>query len=275
MIPSVQLNDGNSIPQLGLGTWPLNDDEVAGVVESALGLGYRHIDTAVKYGNEVGVGEGIRRSGLDRAELFVTTKLDGNFQGDDKAVAGLADSLERLGLEYVDLLLMHWPAPWLDQYVSTWKTFEKLKAEGLVRSIGVSNFKPAHLERLAAETDTVPVVNQIQLNPNVVRHEQREYNTAHRIVTESWSPIGGDGASVLDSPVLASIGERHGKTPGQVVLRWHVQLGLVAIPKTATASRLAENLDVFDFDLTIDDMEEIATLSEGPDAGVDSDRTGH
>lgn len=275
MIPSVQLNDGNSIPQLGLGTWPLDDAQVADVVESAIGLGYRHIDTAVKYGNEAGVGEGMRRSGLDRADLFVTTKLDGPYQGNDRAVAGLADSLERLGLEYVDLLLMHWPAPWLDQYVSTWKTFEKLRDEGLARSIGVSNFKPAHLERLAAETATVPAVNQIQLNPHVVRAEQREYDAAHGIVTESWSPLGGDGARLLDSPVLAEIGQRHGKTPGQVVLRWHVELGLVAIPKSATASRLAENLDVFDFALTADDLAAIATLSQGPDAGVDSDRTGH
>lgn len=275
MIPSLAMNDGHSIPQLGIGTWPLDDAQVADVVVTAVELGYRHIDTAVKYGNEVGVGEGIRRAGLDRAELFVTTKLDGQFQGDDKALAGMADSLKRLGLEQVDLLLMHWPAPWLGQYVSTWKTFEKIRDAGLARSIGVSNFKPAHLLALAEASDVVPAVNQIQLSPGIQRAEQRAYDAALGIVTQSWSPLGGEGASVLDIPALASIGEQYGKTPGQVVLRWHVQLGLVVIPKSASPARLAENLDIFDFELSRLDLEAIAALSDGPDAGVDSDTDGH
>ena len=274
MIPSIAMNDGRSIPQLGFGTWPLNDAQVADVVVTAVELGYRHIDTAVKYGNEVGVGEGIRRSGIDRADLFVTTKLDGQYQGDDKALAGMAGSLERLGLEYVDLLLMHWPAPWLGQYVSTWKTFEKIQAAGMARSIGVSNFKPAHLEGLAAESDVVPAVNQIQLDPQIDRLSQRTFDESHGIVTESWGPLG-QGGGLLDLPVLAGIGSRYGKTAGQVVLRWHIQLGLVAIPKSASQARLQENLDIFDFALDDDDMAAIASLSQGPDAGVDSDTDGH
>lgn len=275
MIPSLALNDGRSIPQLGIGTWPLDDTEAAGVVESALAVGYRHIDTAAKYGNEKGVGEGIRRSGLPREDLFVTTKLDGGYQGEGKAVAGLEAALERLGLEYVDLLLIHWPAPWLGLYVDTWRTFEKLKADGLARSIGVSNFKVSHLERLAAETDTVPAVNQIQLDPRITRLEQRTYGAAHGIVTESWSPLGGGGASVLDEPVVGAIAKRRGKTPGQVVLRWHVQNGLVVIPKSATPARIAENAAIFDFELDADDLAGLATLDQGPDAGNDSDVTGH
>ncbi|CAN5164857.1 aldo/keto reductase [soil metagenome] len=275
MIPSIRLNDGNSIPQLGLGTWPLDDGEVAGVVESALAIGYRHVDTAAKYGNEAGVGEGIRRSGVDRADLFVTTKLDGGYQGEGRAIAGLEASLERLGLDYVDLLLIHWPLPRLGLYVDTWRTFEKLKADGLVHSIGVSNFKPAHLDTLAAETGTVPAVNQIQLNPRITRQEQRAYDAAHGIVTESWSPLGGDGASVLVSPVVAAIAERRGRTAGQVVLRWHVQNGLVVIPKSANPSRLAENAAIFDFALDEDDLAQLASLDEGPGTGVDSDVAGH
>lgn len=275
MIPSIPLNDGRTIPQLGLGTWPLNDSEVADVVVSALGVGYRHIDTAAKYGNEVGVGEGIRRSGVDRADLFVTTKLDGGYQGEGKAAAGLGNALERLGLEYVDLLLIHWPAPWLGLYVDTWRTFEKLKAGGLVRSIGVSNFKVPHLEKLAADTDTVPAVNQVQLDPYVTRREQRAYDTEHGIVTESYSPLGGDGATALRSPLIGSIADKHGKTPGQVVLRWHVQHGLVVIPKSANPQRIAENAAIFDFELDAADLEQLATLDEGADAGNDSDVTGH
>ncbi|HEY1157223.1 MAG TPA: aldo/keto reductase, partial [Arthrobacter sp.] len=191
LAPLIELNDGNRIPQLGLGTWPLDDEQVAAAVVQAVEAGYRHIDTAVKYGNERGVGNGIRASGVDRSELFITTKLDGEFQGHDRAVTGLEGSLKRLGLDYVDLLLIHWPLPGRDQYVSTWQTFERLKAEGKVRSIGVSNFKPAHLERLMAETDVVPAVNQIQLSPAITRTAEREFHARHGIVTESYSPLGG------------------------------------------------------------------------------------
>ncbi|MDJ0458528.1 aldo/keto reductase [Arthrobacter sp. NQ7] len=273
--PLLELNDGNRIPQLGLGTWPLDDEQVATAVVQAVEAGYRHIDTAVKYGNERGVGNGIRASGVDRGELFITTKLDGEFQGHDRAAAGLEGSLERLGLDYVDLLLIHWPLPGRDQYVSTWQTFERLQAEGKVRSIGVSNFKPAHLEHLMAETDVVPAVNQIQLSPAITRSAEREFHARHGIVTESYSPLGGSGAGLLGAPILAQLAEKHGKTPGQLVLRWHIQNGLVTIPKTASPERMAENMDVFDFALDPQDLAELSVLDEGPGVGNDSDRTGH
>jgi 2,5-diketo-D-gluconate reductase A len=273
--PLITLNDGHTIPQLGLGTWPLDDDQVATAIVHALEAGYRHIDTAVRYGNEEGVGNGIRASGVDRGELFVTTKLDGQFQGQDRAVAGLEGSLKRLGLDYVDLLLIHWPLPARDEFVSTWKTFERLQAEGKARSIGVSNFKPAHLERLFAETDTVPAVNQIQLSPASTRLAEREFNARHGIVTESYSPLGGSGASLLQAPILSRLGEKYGKTPAQVVLRWHIEQGLVVIPKSGNPERMRQNLDIFDFVLNPQDLAELAVLDEGSGAGHDSDRTGH
>ncbi|HEY8589464.1 MAG TPA: aldo/keto reductase, partial [Naasia sp.] len=262
---------------LGLGTWPMDDAEVADAVVAAAELGYRHIDTATAYGNEAGVAEGIRRSGIPREEFFVTTKLDGNFQGDDRAVGGLHAALERMRFDYVDLLLMHWPLPKRDQYVSTWRTFERLHADGLARAIGVSNFKVAHLERLVAETDVVPAVNQVQLDPRITRPAQRAFHAAHGIVTESYSPLGGAGGaqSFLADPVLAGIAERTGRSPAQVVLRWHVQQGIVAIPKSSKPERMADNLAVFDFELSADDMEQLAGLSGGPDAGNDSDQIGH
>ncbi|WAJ33270.1 aldo/keto reductase [Arthrobacter sp. FX8] len=275
LAPLLDLNDGNRIPQLGLGTWPLDDEQVAAAVVHAVEAGYRHIDTALKYGNERGVGNGIRASGVDRSELFITTKLDGEFQGHDRAVAGLDGSLKRLGLDHVDLLLIHWPLPGRDQYVSTWQTFERLQAQGKVRSIGVSNFKPAHLERLMAETDVVPAVNQIQLSPAITRTAEREFHARHGIVTESYSPLGGSGAGLLGAPILTQLAEKHGKTPGQLVLRWHIQNGLVTIPKTASPERMAENLDVFDFALDPQDLAELSILDEGPGAGNDSDKTGH
>ena len=276
-VPNMPLNTGATIPQVGAGTWPLDDTQAADVVATAIEVGYRHLDTATRYGNEAGVGEGIRRSGIAREELFVTTKLDGQFQGSDLAIGGLRAALERLGTEYVDLLLIHWPLPGRDEYVDTWRTFEKLQADGLARAIGVSNFKPAHLDRLRAETDVVPAVNQIQISPAIERLAQRAYDDAHGIVTQSWSPLGGrSGAgSLLASPVLVDIAARLGRTPAQVVVRWHVQQGLVVIPKSSSRERLAQNLDVFSFELSADDLASIATLSQGPDAGVDSDRDGH
>ena len=275
LAPLIELNDGHFIPQLGLGTWPLDDDQAATAVVQALEAGYRHIDTAVKYGNERGVGNGIRAGGVDRGELFITTKLDGQFQGEEKAAEGLEGSLRRLGLDYVDLLLIHWPLPARDEYVSTWRTFERLQSEGKVRSIGVSNFKPAHLERLMAETVVVPAVNQIQLSPAITRSAEREFHREHDIVTESYSPLGGSGADLLSAPILTQLGEKHGKTPGQLVLRWHIQQGLVTIPKTANPDRMSENMDVFDFTLDPQDLAELAILDDGPGAGNDSDVTGH
>jgi 2,5-diketo-D-gluconate reductase A len=273
-VPSIALNDGTSIPQLGLGTWPLDDAEVSDVIQTAAGLGYRHIDTAAKYGNERGVGAGIAATGIPREQLFVTTKLDGQFQGDDRAIAGLEGSLERLGLDHVDLLLIHWPLPKRGEFVSTWRTFIELRDRGLTRSIGVSNFLPNHLSTLIAETGVVPAVNQIQLNPFVIRTEERAANAANGIVTESWSPIGGDGASVLESPVIRAIAEETGKSAGQVVLRWHVQQGLVAIPKSRTASRLADNIAIFDFELTDAQLASITDLDQ-PGTGVDPNESGH
>jgi len=270
MIPSIALNDGHSIPQLGFGTWPLSDAEVAVVVPTAIELGYRHIDTAVRYGNETGVGEGIRRSGIDRDELFITTKLDGEFQGNELAIDGLRGSLERLDLDYVDLLLIHWPLPDRGEFLSTWRTFEKLHADGFARSIGVSNFKPAHLDVLADAGTTVPAVNQIDLSPTNARLAQRAYHDSRGIVTQAYSPIKG----ILQQPVLAEIAEKHERSVAQVALRWHLQNGIVAIPKSANPDRLAENIEVFDFDLDSRDLEAIAAIDD-PSSGKDSDTVGH
>lgn len=272
--PVIELNDGHRIPQIGLGTWPLDDKQVAAAVVDAVEAGYRHIDTAVKYGNEAGVGDGVRASGLERSELFITTKLDGEFQGNDRAVAGLNGSLRRLGLDYVDLLLIHWPLPRRDEFISTWKTFERLQAEGKARSIGVSNFKPAHLERLLAACDVVPAVNQIQVSPAITRIVDIAYNRQLGIVTESYSPLGA-GSDLLNAPVLGRIAQKHAKTPGQIVLRWHVEQGLVAIPKSANPQRMKENLGIFGFALDTDDITAIATLDGGDETGVNSDVQGH
>ncbi len=270
--PLLSLNDGHSIPQLGLGTWPMDDAEAERVVAQAIDIGYRHIDTGLKYKNELGVGRGIAASGIPREQIFVTTKLDGEHQGDDRAVAGLDGCLERLGTDYVDLLLIHWPLPARDQYVSTWNTFERLQAEGKVRSIGVSNFKVSHLERLAAESTVVPAANQIQLYPGVPRAEQRAYGAAHGIVTTSYSPLGKGGAPLKDAVVLG-LARTHGRTPGQIVLRWHIELGLVAVPKTTRPERLRENLNVFDFSLTQAEVASIGALDTRE--GNDSDVVGH
>jgi 2,5-diketo-D-gluconate reductase A len=272
--PTLLLNDGNSIPQIGLGTWPLNDETVAQVIITAIEAGYRHIDTAVRYGNERGVGQGIRDSGIRREELFVTTKLDGPYQGDDRAINGLDESLGRLGLDYVDLLLIHWPLPQRDQYISTWKTFEKLVAAGKARSIGVSNFKPAHLDRLLAEAGIRPAVNQIQLNPYVTRPDQRAYDSEQGIITVAWGPLAPK-SDLLDNPTVTALAAKYDKTPGQIVLRWHIELGLVAIPKSANRARLAQNIDIFDFALSSAEIESLSALDSGTAPRVDSDTGGH
>lgn len=272
--PTILLNNGKTIPQIGFGTSPLNDTEVAPLVVAAIETGYRHIDTAYRYNNEKGVGQGIRDSGIERESLFVTTKLDGQFQGDDRAISGLNESLQRLGLDYVDLLLIHWPLPQRDEYISTWKTFEKLVAAGKAKSIGLSNFKPAHIDRLLAEASIRPTINQIQLNPRVTRPEQRAYNTKQGIVTEAWSPLGA-GNDLLENPTLAAIGAKYGKTRGQVVLRWHIELGVVAIPRSSNPDRIAQNIDIFDFELASDEIDAISALDTGEEQGVDSDKAGH
>lgn len=274
-VPNVQLNNGTSIPQLGLGTASLTDEEIEPVIVTAAELGYRHLDTAAKYGNEVGVGRGIRASGVPREEFFVTTKLDGPYQGEDRAVAGLDACLDRLGLEYVDLLLMHWPLPQRGLFVDTWRTFEKLAESGKTRAIGVSNFKPVHLQTLAAQTAVVPAVNQIQLSPQHPRLDHREYDEQHGIVTESWSPLGGGQSGLLEDAQLEQLAREYGKTPAQIVLRWHVQNGLVAIPRSHDRERLRQNLDAFDFELSEQELLGLDRLDGTAGPGVDSDVDGH
>ncbi|MEZ4731309.1 MAG: aldo/keto reductase [Caldilineaceae bacterium] len=272
--PILPLNDGHTIPQIGLGTASLKDDTVAPVIVMAIEAGYRHIDTAFRYGNQRGVGKGVRDSGIAREELFITTKLDGEFQGNERAVAGLDECLRQLDMAYVDLLLIHWPLPQRDEYISTWQTFEQLLASGKTRSIGVSNFKPAHLERLFAETTVRPVANQIQLSPRITRTDHVAYDRTHDIVTVAWSPLG-QGKGLLDEPLFATIGANYGKTPAQVILRWMIELGLVAIPRSSNPGRLAQNLDIFDFTLTPDEIVAISALDTGAEKRVDSDTMGH
>ncbi len=262
------------MPQIGLGTASLDDEAVAPVIVAAIEAGYRHIDTAFRYGNQRGVGKGVRDSGFQREALFVTTKLDGEFQGSARAVAGLDECLRQLGMDYVDLLLIHWPLPQRDEYVSTWKTFEQLQASGKARSIGVSNFKPAHLDRLRAETSAQPAANQIQLSPRITRPDQVAYGRAHEIVTVAWSPLG-QGKDLLSEPLLAALAAKYGKTPAQIVLRWNVELGLATVPRSANRERMAQNLNIFDFALTPAEIAAITALDTGAEPRADSDVIGH
>ena len=273
-IPHVTFNNGLTMPQIGLGTWPLKDDNAAPVIADAIAAGYRHIDTAYRYGNQRGVGLGVQQSGIARQELFITTKLDGEFQGGNKAVAGLDECLRQLGMEYVDLLLIHWPLPQRNEYVSTWRTFEALVAAGKVRSIGVSNFKPAHLDHLLAETSIRPVANQIQLNPQITQTDHVTYDRAHHIITVSWSPLG-QGNSLLSHATLAALAQKYAKTPAQIVLRWNIELGLVPIPKSANPERLRQNLAIFDFALTPAEVAAISALDDGSVQRANSDVDGH
>ncbi len=273
-IPSVSLANGVAMPALGLGTSPMDDAEAESAVAAALRAGYRLIDTAENYGNESGVGRGIRSSGVDRDEVFVTTKLNKRWHGEVEARQAFAKSAERLDLERIDLLLIHWPNPRQDRYVDAWRGLIQLFEEGKVRAIGVSNFKPAHLDRLLDGTGVAPHVNQIQLDPRHSRADERRYDAEHGIVTESWSPIGA-GNDLLAEPTIAELARRRSKTPAQIVLRWHVQLGLIPIPKTAKPARMAENIDVFDFELDADDLRELTALDGRGEHVVDSDRYGH
>jgi 2,5-diketo-D-gluconate reductase A len=275
LAPTVALLHGAHIPQLGLGTSPMNDAQTERAVVAALDAGYRLIDTAENYGNERGVGAGIRASGLARQDVFVTTKFNKRWHGTDLVRKAVGGSLERLGLEYVDLLLIHWPNPQQDRYVDACRGMVGLLDDGLVRAIGTSNFKPAHLRRLIDETGIVPDVNQIQLSPLVSRAATRAFHEERGIVTESWSPLGGGGADVLSQPLVADLADTYGRTPAQIALRWHVQLGLVTIPKSSDPERLRQNLDVFDFALEQADMDALSALDQGEDAAVDSDRFGH
>jgi 2,5-diketo-D-gluconate reductase A len=258
-----------AIPQLGFGVFQVPPPQTAGVVEQALAAGYRHIDTAAAYGNERGVAEGIRAAGRDRGEVFVTTKCFNDDHGFDEAKAAFAASLERLGFEYVDLYLIHWPVPAHDRYVDTWKAFVQLQAEGRARAIGVSNFQPDHLRRIVAETGVTPAINQVELHPYLQQAELRRVHEELGVVTEAWSPIA-QGA-VLEDPAIARIAQAHGRTPAQVVIRWHLQLGNVVIPKSVTPQRIRENIDVLDFELTAEDMRAIAQLDRGERTGPDPD----
>jgi diketogulonate reductase-like aldo/keto reductase len=258
--PTRPLNDGRTLPALGLGTYGLRGDDGIASVVSALDAGYRLIDTALNYENEREVGEGVRASPVDRADIAVTTKLPGRHHGFDETLRSFDESLAGLGLDYVDLYLIHWPLPAVDKYVDSWRAMIRLRGEGLVRSIGVSNFTAAHLERLVGETDVVPAVNQIELHPLFPQREMRAVHEKHSIVTESWSPLG---SGVGRESLITSIAEAHAVTPAQVVLRWHLQLGAVPIPKSADEQRQRENLDVFRFELTDAEVEAISTLESG------------
>ena len=262
-VPSLQLNDGNQIPQLGFGVFQIEPEDTAEAVTSALGIGYRHIDTAEMYENEREVGEGLRASGLGRDEVFITSKLNNGAHRPDDARRAFEETLSALGFDHVDLFLIHWPLPTLydGDYVSTWQVLEEFKADGRARSIGVSNFQTGHLERLAAETEVVPAVNQIELHPYFQNREVAAYGEEHGIITEAWSPIAqGD---VLDDPEIGAIAEKLGRTPAQVVLRWHIQHGYIVFPKSATPERIRENFELFDFELSADDMNTIDSLDRG------------
>ncbi|MFD7977197.1 aldo/keto reductase [Streptomyces sp. NPDC059071] len=250
------------MPQLGFGVWQVPDDEAEAAVSTALEAGYRSIDTAAIYENETGTGKALAASGLPREELFVTTKLWNSEQGYDSTLRAFDASLDKLGLDHVDLYLIHWPVPAKDAYVDTYRAFEKILADGRARAIGVSNFLPEHLDRLIAETSVVPAVNQIELHPQLQQAGSREAHARHGIATEAWSPLG-QGKGLLEVPAIVAIAQKHGRTPAQVVLRWHLQTGNVVIPKSVTPSRIRENIDVFDFELDAEDLAGVAALDEG------------
>ncbi len=269
-IPTVRLNTGAEMPQLGFGVFQIPPDEVVEPVSTALEAGYRLIDTAAAYQNEDGVGKAIAASGVPRDELFVTTKLRNGGHGHDNALREFDESLRRLGLDTVDLYLIHWPLPMHGQYVETWGALERIYAEGRARAIGVSNFTATHLAALLAQSNVVPAVNQVELHPGFPQSELRDVHEAHDIVTEAWSPIG-QGRGLLDSPVVREMAERYGRSPAQVVLRWHVQLGVVAIPKSVTPDRIRENLAVFDFELSQTDLGALTALDGVGRLGPDPD----
>ncbi|MFG3115993.1 aldo/keto reductase [Streptomyces sp. NPDC048197] len=267
-VPSITLNNGIAMPQLGYGVWQVEDDQAFTAVGQALAAGYRSIDTAAAYGNEEGTGKALAASGIPREELFVTTKLWNSGHGYDAALRAFDASLTKLGLAYVDLYLIHWPVPSKGIYIETYKALEKILADGRAKAIGVSNFLPEHLQRLLGETSVVPAVNQIELHPHLQQEEARAFHARHGIATEAWSPLG-QGRGLLDDPTIGRIAAKHGRTPAQVVLRWHLQIGNVVIPKSVTPSRIVENIDVFGFVLDGDDFAALAGLETGSRLGPD------
>ena len=262
-VPELVLNDGNRIPQFGFGVFQIPPADTASAVRTALEAGYRHIDTAEMYQNEKGVGQGVRDAGVDRGKVFITSKLNNGFHKPDDARRAFDTTIEALGFDYVDLFLIHWPLPTLydGDFVSTWQTLEEFKSDGRARSIGVSNFQVHHLERLARDTETVPAVNQIEVHPYFTNDAVRAYGIEHTILTEAWSPIAqGD---VLDDPVVGQIAQKVAKTPAQVVLRWHIERGDIVFPKSSTPQRIRENIDIFDFELSDDQIDELTGLDRG------------
>lgn len=268
-IPNITLNDGTVIPQLGFGVFQVKPEETKKATLAALETGYRHIDTAEMYGNEKQVGEAIRESGINRSDIFVTSKLNNGFHAREDALRAFDQTLADLDFEYLDLFLVHWPLPTVSDYVSTWKAMEEIHSSGRVRSIGVSNFQPQHLQRVLDETGTVPSVNQIEVHPYMTQNDVRAYNEKQGITTEAWSPIAQ--GKVLDDDVLKDIASRQGKTPAQVTLRWHIQRGDVVFPKSVTRSRVEENFNIFDFELSGEDMQAITGLNRDERIGGDPD----
>jgi 2,5-diketo-D-gluconate reductase A len=267
-VPTLVMNNGLEIPQLGYGVFLVPPEETERAVTEALKAGYRLIDTAQGYRNEEGVGAAIAESDVPRGELFITTKLTNSEHGYDSALTAFDGSMKKLGIDILDLFLIHWPLPMFDQYVETWRAFEKLLADGRVRSIGVSNFEISHLERLLAETDVTPVVNQVELHPQFPQDELRAFHAEHGILTESWGPLG-QGKGLLENPHVVQVAQRKGRTPAQIVLRWHLQLGCVVIPKSVNPDRMRENIDLFDFELDDADMAEISKVRTGQRLGGD------
>lgn len=268
-IPHLTLNDGQRLAQIGFGTWPLDDAQAQTAVQAALACGYRLIDTAARYGNEAGVGRGIAASGVVRSQVQLTSKLRGSEHGFDSTLRAFDATLAALKTDYLDLYLIHWPLPMRDLYVDTWRAFVRLREEGRIRSIGVSNFQPAHIDRLLSETGVLPAVNQIELHPDFTQAALRAWHARQGIVIECWSPLGR--GEVLKDATVARIARKHGRSPAQILLRWHVQHGLVAIPKSQDPERMRQNLDVFDFALDADDLVALALLDGEHRQGGDPD----
>jgi 2,5-diketo-D-gluconate reductase A len=267
-VPTLTLNDGTTIPQLGYGVFKVSNDDIVASVTTALEVGYRHIDTAAIYGNELGVGQAIKDSGIPRDELYITTKLWNDSQRPEAARRAIESSLERLGLDHVDLYLIHWPTPMFGEYIGAWEVLQEFRAEGLTTSIGVSNFNADHLDAVIAATGSVPAVNQIEVHPTFAQPGLVAYNDSLGIKTEAWGPLG-QGKGELDHPTLVKVAEEVGRTPAQVVLRWHIQRGIIVFPKSVTPSRIKENFEIFDFSLTDAQFDEIGSANVDKRGGAD------